>query len=155
MTERYINHPQDITDLINELKDKSLPLQIMVMKAVPEKHHEEEHEKRRKQMAYFHRTICTAYADAAGVDEQRAKYELLVKFGCVEEIIEDESGEWDTVWLDNDKLRVFTEGKGYRIMSVGALANDQLARLIDQSKNYLLQYYGIMVTEFERKYKTK
>lgn len=153
--EYYLSHPQDIRDMCDDIKEKTLPLIVVADRAVPEKIHEDEYAKRSRQMSYFHRTICVEYATAAGVNEQEAKYELLLKFGRCEEIIVDENGEYDVVWVENDNMMVFEQGKKYRIQSVANMPNDELARLIQQCKDYLLQYYGVMVTNFNKKYKTK
>lgn len=155
MIERYISHKQDIRDLMTELSDKVLPLRVWYDKAVPEKTDTHEYAKRSRLMSYFHRTICVEYAIAAGVNEQEAKYELLSKLGRCEEIVVTEEGEYDVVWLESDKLRVFEEGKKLKVQSVAGMNNNELSALINNCKDYLLQYYGIMVTDFKRKYKTK
>lgn len=155
MKERYLSHPQDVHDFTNELNRTTLPLQVMVMKAVPEKVHETEDGKRKRMMAYFHRTICVAYAKEAGVNEQEAKYELLSKFGVVSEVMKDKNGAWDVVSLRNGRMFVFSDNKDFEVRPISNMPNDELSDFINQCKDYILQYYGVMVTNFNKNYKTK
>lgn len=67
------------------------------------------------------------------------------------EIISDESGEFDVVWLEGDNLRVFEQGKQYYVRSVGDLSNPELSDLIDKSKNYILMTYSVQCPEHVRK----
>lgn len=154
MNERYISHPQDLSDAVGEIKNLRYPFMLVTTAMPPKKEHSEEWEKKQRQMAYFHRSVVAEYAKVAGITEEEAKYELMIKLSRVGEIKES-GGEFDVVWLEQNKLRVFEEGKRYYVQSIADMSNAELADLIERSKNYLLQYYGVRVKEYVRNYKTK
>lgn len=151
----YISHPQDLTDAFSSLKGLPLPYVLMAQKQTPEKYHEDEYEKKRKLMAYFHRTIVPAYAEQDGITEDQAKAQLQIKFARVGEITIDESGEYDVVWMENDKTRIFEQGKKYYVLSVAGMDNKTLRLFIDQCKRYLLTTYGLHLFEHEYVGETK
>lgn len=154
MKEFYINHGQDLITAMSEFKMLPLPFWLIGKPTTPTKDNKDEYEKFRKQMAYFHRTIVPDYAREAGVNEVEAKAELQIKFARVGEILVD-GGEYDVLWLEQNRLRVFEEGKYYYVLSIAGMNNKQLADFIEQCKHYLLTQYGVMVKEYNRDYKTK
>ena len=143
----YVSHPQDFTDAINEIKRLPYPMMLLSKQMPPTKEHADEHEKKRKQMAHFFRSVVPTYADCAGLTEEQARYELQIKFARCGEIITNESGEYDVVFLEKDKFRVFEQGKKYAVMSIAAMNNAEIAYLIEESKNYILMQYGVVVKE--------
>ena len=155
MIRKYISHPQDKIDAQNALNDIKYPSMIFVERMPPTKEHQEEYEKKQKQMAHFFRSVVPTYAKHAGVTELQARGELQIKFKRTGEIVIDETGAYDVVWLDGDKFRVFEQGKKYLVQSIGDMTNAELSDLIEKSKQYILQQYGVDVPEYKRKLKTK
>lgn len=154
--EYYLAHPQDIKDMCDDLKERVLPMHVHADSAVPDKtEHPDEYAKRLRMMSYFHRTICVEFGKAAGVGEEEAKYTLLSKFGAVNEIVKSESGEWDVVSIVNGKMFVFNDNTHHEVRPISDMPNNELSEFINQCKDYLLQNYGVMVTNFNKKYKTK
>jgi sarcosine oxidase gamma subunit len=153
--EYFVSHPQDLKDACDDLKGLRYPYVVMSKSTAPKKEHKDEYEKKRKQMAYFFRSITPTYADCAGIGEEQARYELQSKFGRCGEIKQDDSGEFDVVWIEGDKFFVMEQGKKYLVHSIADMNNAELADLIEKSKNYILQQYGVMVKEFINNYKTR
>lgn len=155
MIRKYISHAQDKYDAINELKGIGYPAMLVVEKMPPTKEHTEEYEKKRKQMAHFFRSVVTTFSRVAGISDEQARTELQLKFARCGEVIVEESGEYDVVWMDNDRLRVMEQGKMYYVHSVADMTNSELSTLIEKSKDFLLIQYGAEVPEIKRKIKTK
>jgi len=155
MKERYISHGSDLNDAIGEIKNLRYPFMLITTKMPPTKLHGDEWDNKMKQMAYFHRSVVAEYAKVAGLTEEEAKYDLMIKLGRVGEVKQDESGSFDIVFLEEDKLRIFESGKIFYVQSIADMSNSELSDLIERSKNYLLQYYGLRVKEYVRNYKTK
>lgn len=151
----YISHPDDLSTAKQELKDLPLPYYLMTVKATPEKIHENEWDKKMRQMSYFHRTVVPSYAEAAGINEDEAKAELQIKFGRCGEIKTSANGEFDVLWVEEDKLRVFEQDKKYYVLSIAGMDNATLAEFIENCKRYLLAQYGIQLRDFSKQYKTK
>lgn len=156
MKEFYINHPQDLKDCYDTLKESVLPIFVYTDRAVATTEHSDEFEKRRRLMAYFHRSIVTAYADAAGLTEEQAKGELQTKFARCGEVEVDEAGQFDVMWLDEDKFRVMEQGKHYYVESIASMPNDRLSKFCNNCRDYILMQYGVHVKTFiNNKIKTK
>lgn len=153
--EFYISHGADRHNAEIEIRDIPYPYMLIVKRMPPEKEHTEEYKKRRKLLAYFHRGICPQYAEAAGITEPQAKSELQIKFARCGEVIISEAGEFDVVWLDEDRLRVMEQGKTYYVESVGSMGIDRLSEFCNKCRDYLLVQYGVHLQEFVDKFKTK
>lgn len=154
--ERYISHGSDLSDAIGEIKQLRYPFMLVTNAMPPQKqHHESEYEIKRKQMAHFFRSVVPTYAKCAGITEEQARGELQIKFCRTAEVLKDESGEYDLLWLEEDKFRVFEQGKAYHVQSVASMSNAELADFINKSKDYVLQQYGVNISNYTRKYKTK
>ena len=64
---RHISHPQDKSDAKQELDKLSYPFILITKRGVPDKVlHPDEYEKRRKQLAYFNRTLVPLFRDLSG-----------------------------------------------------------------------------------------
>lgn len=145
--EFFINHPQDKKDAFDAL-DVPYPYKIIIQRLPATPTHSDEYEKRRKLMAYFHRSIVSEYAMAEGVTEERAKIDLMLKFARIGEVVIDEVGEYDVMWIDGDKTYVAEQGKRYWVESMGGMSNDRLSEVINNAKNYLFTQYGIFAKDY-------
>lgn len=155
MINKYVSHADDKHQAKQELDNVPYPFVMITQRMPPTKEHETEYDKKQRQMAYFHRSIVPEYAKEAGLTEDLAKAELQIKFARTAEILEDESGEFDVMWLEVDKLRIFEQGKQYYVLSLAGMDNATLAAFIEQCKYYLLAEYGIHVKEFINNNKNK
>jgi len=156
MIKKYLAHPQDKIDAQNELNGISYPAMIFVERMPPTKENVDDYEAKRKQMAYFFRSVVPTYAKCTGVSEEQARGELQIKFArCGEILVDEDTGEYDVVWLDEDRFRLFEQGKMYNVHSVADMTNAELAELINKSKDYLMIQYGAEIEEKKRELKTK
>jgi hypothetical protein len=151
----HISHPQDFTDAINDLRGLRLPYILMAQSVTPEKCHIYEYGKKKRQMAYYYRSVVPTYAKCCGITEEHARSELQIKFARCEEVIKTEDGEWDIIFISEDKLRVIEEGKVYRVQSIADMSNTELSDLINKSKDYILMQYGTHVPDRILNFKTK
>lgn len=124
MKQWHINHLQDLYDAINFIKNIKLPFRLYLVRSVPKKEHTAEYEKRRKQMAYFHRALCPTYAKLSGLGEDEAKSEFQRRFACVEE-----------------------HADHFMVESIGGMNNERLAEFIENCTHFLAAEYGEIVDE--------
>lgn len=117
---KHINHPQDLTDLHNELKSKRLPFKVVIAETAPHKEHLTEYEKKRKQLAYFNRSIVPTYSRASGLREDEAKADLVYRFMS---ITDDE------------------------VESMGGMSNKRLSEVIEQCQAFLIDNFGEQASE--------
>lgn len=145
--EYFVNHPQDKKDAFDAI-DAPYPYKIIVQRLPVTPIHADEYEKRRKLMAYFHRSIVPEFSKAAGVSEVEAKAELQMKFCRVGEILVDETGEFDVMWIDTDRYFIAEQGKHYWVESIAGMSNDRLSEVVNNVKDYILQQYGVFVKDY-------
>lgn len=153
--EFYLSHSQDKADAFQELDYIPYPYMLMAKATVATPEQGDEWDKRKRQMAYLHRSVVPEFADCIGETEDVAKVELQKLFLRCGEIAIDEAGQFDVVWIDGDNLKVFELGKQYYIQSVAGLSNKELAHFIEQCKRYILMQYGRRVREFINNNPTK
>jgi len=140
---------------ISEINSIPYPFIIMAKSASPTKEHEDEWNKKIRQMAYLHRSIIPVYADCIGETEDKAKVELQIKFARTGEVMVDDSGAYDVTWVELDKTRIFEHGKMYYVHSVADMSNKEISDFIEQCKRYIYTQYGVHIGEFISNYKTK
>lgn len=155
MIEKIISHPDDKNQAKELLEGIRYPSLMILDSMPPKKEHRDEHEKLRKLQAYFFRSVVPTLSSCAGCDYAESEGILRVRYLKAEEIIVNDDGKYDIVWVDGESFHSFTQGKKYRVRSIGDLSVPELIELVDSSKQYILMTYGTHCPEFIREFKTK
>lgn len=130
---RHISHPQDKFDVKQELDKLSYPFILITKRGVPDKVlHPDEYEKRRKQLAYFNRTIVPLFRDLSGYSYKEAKDHLYKEFA----LISEKDGVCE-------------------VESMADMGMDRLAEFINDIVNFIITEFGVMPDEHTYYGKTK
>lgn len=120
---RYIQHPQDLHDYINELKSMQRPFYAYTTRGKPPQDTDEFVAWKRVN-SFFHRGLVPTYCEFTGLLEPEAKRELQVLFSLIEEhkdyyLVESISG------MSLARLNEFCEQvQTHIILNFGIRAND-------------------------------
>jgi hypothetical protein len=129
---RYITHPQELSDLLSELKEIKTPYYVVVVKDRPRDG--DDYQKWKRLNSFFHRGIVPVYGALVGLIETEAKKQLQSMFALVEDhpehyLVESISG------MNTQRLINFIEQcQTHLVKEFGSQANE----LIEASRNELL-----------------
>lgn len=133
MISKYVAHAQDKHDVKQELDKLNYPFILITKRGVPDKLlHPDEWEKRRKQLAYFNRTLVPLFRDLSGYSYKEAKDYLYTEFALISE----------------------RDGR-CEVESMADMGMDRLSEYINDVRDFIITEFGVMPDDHTHFGKTK